>query len=955
MNQERSSVLWLLPFTLCVLLLHLTLAVSCPVFEGCQETVTFNEQSYTVAKFLGVRYAKQMSNKTRFQIPELFCPPSDHITKALGFASVCMQGTSKTRSREEMSEDCLFLNIYVPVSVPVDTEQATTTVQPNTLEPTTLKPTTRKTTTPKPKTPKPTIPKSTTPKPTTPESTTPEPTTLKPTTPQTTTPKPTIPKPTIPKSTTPKPTTPESTTPEPTTLKPTTPKTTTPKPTIPKPTTPKPTTPEPTTPEPTTPEPTTPESTTLEPTTLKPTTPKTTTPKPTTPKPTIPKSTTPKSTTPKPTTPKPTSPKSTTPKPTKLKQTGPKHSTPNLSEQNQATVPTTTPDNGSNAKAPPNKALGPKNTVKDNPPKPQSRSRVRRSTNNDEDLIYNENKTVLTTNLQGKANLPVYIYIHGGGFYKGAGQDFDPTSLVAVGDIIVVTINYRLGAFGLMTTDDSEIPSNLALRDQQTAILWVSRYIYLFGGDPARVTIGGHSVGSHSAILQALYPGNRDLFSRVIAQSGFPVFPGTISEKGLPDAIAFAEYLGCPNPSNSSSVRSCLMTLNSSTLTDINFPERKPMTYNFRPTVDNHFIQLDVKIVNDSGIGEMNLKVPDYFSSKHFLVGTAGDDGEVIYRAEQKKRLTVKKNLNKSEIVSGKQNCLKIDEFSSWVETYLSTAGKEYSAGTVKAIQDHYVDWGKNDSQCSLTYDVLNLFTDIVYKIPSLSVAKRHAERRHVSFLLPTQVAQTNEEQGTLLASNSSTPNPNMTGTFLYEFVLEHKTSVRDAGWMKWFHGNPHGAILPYEFGFQAELGSNGTEAETEQRFCLATAVMTAWANFIKTGNPNKKNEEEPSECSRAATTESLPCWPEFTLDRQEYLLISETSTVKTRRNSTEVCFWHRLIPDLEAAARVAAPSETQGPLEQFSTTTLTTTTHSHASTQPTPTTWFIGLTLAISLILLLP
>jgi para-nitrobenzyl esterase len=118
----------------------------------------------------------------------------------------------------------------------------------------------------------------------------------------------------------------------------------------------------------------------------------------------------------------------------------------------------------------------------------------------------------------------VMVWIHGGGLNKGAGSQFDPTPLVDGGDVIVVTINYRLGVLGFLAQSalDSEghLAGNYGFLDQQFALEWVQRNIEAFGGDPSRVTIFGESAGGLSIYSQLASPLAAGLFQRAIAQSG---------------------------------------------------------------------------------------------------------------------------------------------------------------------------------------------------------------------------------------------------------------------------------------------------------------------------------------------------------------------------------------------------------------------------------------------------
>nr|XP_023024430.1 venom carboxylesterase-6-like [Leptinotarsa decemlineata] len=99
-----------------------------------------------------------------------------------------------------------------------------------------------------------------------------------------------------------------------------------------------------------------------------------------------------------------------------------------------------------------------------------------------------------------KASLSVLFWIHGGAYFFGSGayQYYNPKFFIDAG-IVVVTINYRLGPFGFLTTADGVIPANLGLKDTILALKWVHRNIHLFGGDSKRITVAGQSVGAYSA------------------------------------------------------------------------------------------------------------------------------------------------------------------------------------------------------------------------------------------------------------------------------------------------------------------------------------------------------------------------------------------------------------------------------------------------------------------------
>ncbi|XP_057655933.1 juvenile hormone esterase-like [Diorhabda carinulata] len=122
--------------------------------------------------------------------------------------------------------------------------------------------------------------------------------------------------------------------------------------------------------------------------------------------------------------------------------------------------------------------------------------------------------------------LPVLLWIHGGGFVNESStfEYYGPKYLMDYG-VVVVTFNYRLGAFGFVGTDDGVIPPNLGLKDQLFAMQWVNRNIKAFSGNPYQVVLVGESAGSISVGYHLLGPYVNDtkIFHAAIMQSGSPV------------------------------------------------------------------------------------------------------------------------------------------------------------------------------------------------------------------------------------------------------------------------------------------------------------------------------------------------------------------------------------------------------------------------------------------------
>lgn len=165
---------------------------------------------------------------------------------------------------------------------------------------------------------------------------------------------------------------------------------------------------------------------------------------------------------------------------------------------------------------------------------------------------------------------PVMVWIHGGALVTGESDDYDPTAMVQDG-VIVVTINYRLGALGFLahpalaaeSTDpdhdfdtDANSAGNYGLMDQQQALRWVRDNIFFFGGDPFNVTIFGESAGGLSVFSQLVSPPAFGLFHRAIIESGAYNLNTQSLETAEAAGEVFAADAGC-----ASQTAACLRAL----------------------------------------------------------------------------------------------------------------------------------------------------------------------------------------------------------------------------------------------------------------------------------------------------------------------------------------------------------------------------------------------------------
>ncbi|MBR7025304.1 MAG: carboxylesterase family protein [Selenomonadaceae bacterium] len=217
-----------------------------------------------------------------------------------------------------------------------------------------------------------------------------------------------------------------------------------------------------------------------------------------------------------------------------------------------------------------------------------------------------------------KKNLPVMVFIPGGGFQTGGSSDirYHGSNFAAANDVVLVTINYRLNVFGFLNlaSIDSAFEDSgyLGIKDQVAALKWVKENIAAFGGNPDNITIFGQSAGSTSVMLLTITPAAKNLFQKAIPQSGHLGLYNT-PEESAKVAEIFMEMSGAKTIGD-------LMKKSSAELINIyekvNSLNLDTSLLNYMPTCDGKFIPGDpFKALKDGGAREIK-----------FLTGTTSDE-----------------------------------------------------------------------------------------------------------------------------------------------------------------------------------------------------------------------------------------------------------------------------------------------------------------------------------------
>lgn len=215
-----------------------------------------------------------------------------------------------------------------------------------------------------------------------------------------------------------------------------------------------------------------------------------------------------------------------------------------------------------------------------------------------------------------RAARPVMVFVHGGRYWTGRASENAVQKLALQADAIVVTLAYRLNAFGFLADAERARSgdTNLGLQDQQLALRWLQRHVGDFGGDPQRITLFGESAGAGSTLLQLLDPSAEGLFQRAILQSTWQWRLPTLAQ-ATAGTHALAHRLGCPAVP-SAAMLACLRQLPAEKITPALVD-----SHAFQPSVDGQRLRAQPLALLEAG--RFHRQVP-------VLIGLNRDEGHFM-------------------------------------------------------------------------------------------------------------------------------------------------------------------------------------------------------------------------------------------------------------------------------------------------------------------------------------
>uniref|UniRef100_A0A5F9D9M6 Carboxylic ester hydrolase n=1 Tax=Oryctolagus cuniculus TaxID=9986 RepID=A0A5F9D9M6_RABIT len=383
--------------------------------------------------------------------------------------------------------------------------------------------------------------------------------------------------------------------------------------------------------------------------------------------------------------------------------------------------------------------------------------------------------------LTKRGRLPVMVWIHGGGLMVGGASTYDGLALSAHENVVVVTIQYRLGIWGFFSTGDEHSRGNWGHLDQVAALRWVQDNIANFGGDPGSVTIFGESAGGQSVSILLLSPLTKNLFHRAISESGVALLSSLFRKdtKSLAEKIAIEA--GCKTTTSAVMVH-CLRQKTEEELMEV--------------TLKMKFMALDL--------------VGDPKESSTFL--TTVIDGVLLPKAPAEILAEKKYNMlpymvgiNQQEfgwIIPTQMLGYPLSEGKLDQKTATELLWKSYPIVNVSkeltpVATEKYL--GGTDDPVKKKDLFLDMLADLLFGVPSVNVARHHRDAGAPTYMYEYRYRP----------SFSSDMRP--------------KTVIGD-------HGDEIFSVLGAPF---------LKEGATEEEIKLSKMVMKYWANFARNGNPN--------------------------------------------------------------------------------------------------------------------
>ncbi|CAH2069133.1 unnamed protein product, partial [Iphiclides podalirius] len=475
---------------------------------------------------------------------------------------------------------------------------------------------------------------------------------------------------------------------------------------------------------------------------------------------------------------------------------------------------------------------------------------------------------------QKPKKFPVLVFIHGDSFEWSSGNPYDGRILAAYGNIMVITVNFRLGILGFVKPSLTEHEyGNNGLLDQLAALKWIKDNIEDLNGDPDSVTLMGHGTGAACVNFLMLSPISNALFHRAILMSGSALSDWAMTKDPAQYTLQVAQGLGC-NPT-SKTLMTCLQNKRLSDIKKVQILAREFETP-LGPTVAGYFVPNEPDKTMES--------FPNLLSKYQLLSG-----------------VTELESYHDFGVIELDQGILE-NQRDDFIKKYTKIT---FDGAEDEALKDILKQYSKSklDPQrwnVDTNRDViLNLFSDARTLSPMMSFANYQSKANRQSYFyvfghnsISTEYRTSFDlaEMGALVEASTTvsikTDEKGNIRTFEFRMEAELNKSV-------------HGEEMPYVLGIP--LGGAKSHFHTEytpQEKLLSEVMMRLWTNFVKNGSPNTQSVNEYYTLDRKQWTQYNVEWPEYNEAQQPFLKLDIPPSISSSYRKNFTSFWLDTLPN---------------------------------------------------------
>ncbi|XP_063836327.1 uncharacterized protein LOC135085457 [Ostrinia nubilalis] len=457
-------------------------------------------------------------------------------------------------------------------------------------------------------------------------------------------------------------------------------------------------------------------------------------------------------------------------------------------------------------------------------------------------FLKNESEDCLYLNIyvpyrdQKSKKFPVLVFIHGDSFEWSSGNPYDGKILASYGNIMVITLNFRLGILGFLKPSLTEhFDGNNGLLDQLAALQWIKDNIEDLNGDPNSVTLMGHGTGAACVSYLMLSPISNGLFHRAILMSGSALSDWAMTKDPTQYTLQVAQSLDC-NPS-SKDMMTCLQKKPLSEIKKVQILAREFETP-LGPTVAGSFIPSEPARTMES--------FPNLLSKYQLLSGVS--------------ELETYHDFGVLELGQGVLDTQRDEFIIKYAKVVLEGAEEE----ALKEVLKQYAPSKLDPQRWSVETNrdvILNIFSDARTISPTISFANYQSKSNRQS----------------------------------YFYVFGHNSVSTDYAQL---NKSVHGQEMPYVLG--VPLGGATTHfpsVYTQSEKLLSEVVMRLWTNFVKIGTPNTQSVNKYFTADKEQWNQYNVEWPEYDVAHQSYLKLDIPPHISSLYRSNYTSFWTEVLP----------------------------------------------------------